>query len=61
MALRKNDATAPWMGALLALLADPAFARRIEALPGYTAAEPAGILTPQEALPWFGPDGKEGA
>jgi molybdate transport repressor ModE-like protein len=61
LALRKNDATAPWMGALLALLADPAFARRIEALPGYTAAEPAGILTPQEALPWFGADGKEGA
>lgn len=61
LALRKNDQTAPWMGALLALLADPAFARRIEALPGYTAAEPSGILTPQEALPWFGPDGKEGA
>lgn len=61
LALRKNDQTAGWMSALLALLADPAFARRIEALPGYTMAEPAGILTPQEALPWFGPDGKEGS
>ncbi|SDD27131.1 transcriptional regulator of molybdate metabolism, LysR family [Cupriavidus sp. YR651] len=61
LAVRKNDQTAPWMLSLLALLADPAFAQRIEALPGYTAAEPAGILTPQQALPWFGTDGKEGA
>lgn len=60
LALRKNDQTAGWMAALLALLADPAFAKRIEALPGYAMAEPAGVLTPQEALPWFGPDGKEG-
>jgi molybdate-binding protein len=61
LALRKNDQTAPWVTALLSLIADPAFARRIEQLPGYTAAEPAGILTPQQALPWYGPDGKEGA
>ncbi len=61
LALRKNDQTSPWAGALQALLADPGFARRIEALSGYAAAEPAGILTPQEALPWYGPDGKEGA
>ncbi|MFC4520155.1 substrate-binding domain-containing protein [Cupriavidus pinatubonensis] len=60
LALRKNDQTAGWMSGLLALLADPAFARRIEALPGYTMAEPAGVLTPQEALPWYGADGKEG-
>lgn len=57
--MRKNDQTAGWMAALLGLLADPAFTRRIEALPGYTMAEPLGILTPQEALPWFGADGKE--
>ena len=49
------------MTALLSLIADPAFTRRIEQLPGYTAAEPAGILTPQQALPWYGADGKEGA
>ncbi|QEZ46030.1 substrate-binding domain-containing protein [Cupriavidus oxalaticus] len=60
LALRKSDQTAGWMAALMALLADPAFAKRIEALPGYAMAEPAGVLTPQEALPWFGPDGKEG-
>ncbi len=60
LALRKNDQTAPWMQSLLSLLADPAFARRLEQLPGYRAAEPSGVLTPQEALPWYGSDGKEG-
>jgi len=61
LALRKNDQNAPWVAALLSLISDPAFVRRIEQLPGYTAAEPAGVLTPQQALPWYGPDGKEGA
>lgn len=60
LALRKNDQITPWAHGLLSHLADPAFRHRIEALPGYAMAEPDGILTPQEALPWYGPDGKEG-
>lgn len=60
LALRKNDQLAPWAHGLLARMAEPAFARRIEALPGYIMAEPQRILTPQEALPWYRPDGKEG-
>jgi molybdate transport repressor ModE-like protein len=59
LALRKNDQLAPWAHALLALMSDPGFARRIEALPGYIMAEPDGMLAPQQALPWYGPDGKE--
>ncbi|MGT2494900.1 hypothetical protein ACU4GD_42120 [Cupriavidus basilensis] len=44
-----------WAHALLARMAEPAFARRIEALPGYTMAEADGILTPQQAAPLVRP------
>lgn len=61
LALRKTDQLAPWVHAMLALLADPAFAARIHALPGYAMVEARGLMAPEEALPWYGADGKEGA
>lgn len=61
LALRKSEQMAPWVQALLAVLVDPAFVSRIEALPGYALPEKRGVLMPEQVLPWYGPDGKEGA
>lgn len=59
LALRKADQFAPWAHALLALLADPAIAARIAALPGYALVEQRGLLAPEQVLPWYGADGRE--
>ncbi|MCY1335406.1 ModE molybdate transport repressor domain protein [compost metagenome] len=61
LAFRKSDQNAAWLQCLLGVLESQDFARRIQTLLGYWPATPEGILTPQEALPWYGEDGKEGS
>ncbi|SOZ38393.1 substrate-binding domain-containing protein [Cupriavidus neocaledonicus] len=59
LALRKGDQSAPWMQVLISTLGTLDFARRLRALAGYLPAKPDGIMTPEEALPWYGADGKD--
>lgn len=56
LALRKSDQAAPWVQSLLLMLADPALRERIGALPGYAMPDRCEVMTPEQALPWYGND-----
>jgi molybdate transport repressor ModE-like protein len=61
LTIRRHDHLASWVREMLALIGSPAFAQRIAALSGYVVNAEAVLLTPEQALPWFGPTGREAA
>jgi molybdate-binding protein len=52
LAVRRNDALAPWVRELMERIGQPAFREGLGHLAGYRPTEHVALLTADEALPW---------
>ncbi|ALF88724.1 Hypothetical Protein RRSL_03860 [Ralstonia solanacearum UW551] len=52
LAVRRNDALAPWVRELTERIGSPAFREGLSHLAGYRAPEHVALLSAEQALPW---------
>jgi molybdate-binding protein len=58
LAVRRNDALAPWVRELIERIGAPAYREGLGHLAGYRAPDHVALLTADEALPWHTEDAR---